>query len=168
MGGDLVIYFSLSGETERVANIIASNYNATTIRVGTEDAGKRLLLARYFLRKLLNKPIVTIPKIYFPDYEKVYIGCPIWADSPAAPMTYFLKNTKLTEVELVPFVTHKTDSPHKALETLANLVRKQGGTVLSTHAFKKGIPKDMILGELEGKQFRPEKTGDVDLGKFKN
>ena len=42
MGGDLVVYFSLSGETERIANLIASTYNCDKVRIGAEDAGKGL------------------------------------------------------------------------------------------------------------------------------
>lgn len=82
-------------------------------------------------------------------------------------MAYFLKNTTLSEVETIPFITHESNKPFTALDELCDLILSRGGSISQKHAFKKGIPGDLIIDELEGKLFKVAKPKEIDLERFK-
>jgi len=92
MADTLVVYYSRSGVTERVARELAGRLAADldVIRPQADYAG-----AKGFQRGVWHSVLGLAPKVVHDrdtaDYRLVILGSPIWAGKPAAPMRRYLK-----------------------------------------------------------------------------
>lgn len=114
-GKTLVVYFSATGNTERVAEWIAEttggelfklepvdpytdedlNYNDDDSRVSQEYADE----------SLRNVELVADTADDWKDVEKVYIGYPVWWGIAAWPVNTFVEANDFTGKTVIPFCT---------------------------------------------------------------
>lgn len=123
----LVVYFSRSGQTAKVADLIAHNLNADRKEEITETQGRRGPLG--YLRSAWEAWVDSSPLIATSledpsDYQIVVVACPVWMSRMASPMrTYLLKmETRLPKVAFV--VTEGGSGGHRALLQMRELTRK--------------------------------------------
>lgn len=123
----LVVYFSRSGQTAKVAELVAHNLNAETKEEITEVQGRRGPLG--YIRSAWEAMVGSSPSIMPPvvdpnDYQIVVLACPVWMSRMASPMrTYLIKmENHLPKVALV--VTEGGSGGHRVLMQMRELTRK--------------------------------------------
>ena len=130
-GKTLVVYFSATGNTERVAEVIAEttggelfelepvdpytdedlNYNDDNSRVSQEYADE----------SLRNVELVADTVDDWQDVERVYIGYPIWWGNAAWPVNAFVEANDFTGKTVIPFCTSASSGLGDSGELLAEL-----------------------------------------------
>jgi hypothetical protein len=130
----LVVYFSASGNTEKVANYIAAATDADTFELipqepytdddlNWSDSSSRVVYEHDNLEardvKLAN---TSVPN--WDTYDTVYIGYPIWWQIAAWPVDDFVKSNDFTGKTVIPFCT----SSSSGLGESGTLLADEAGT----------------------------------------
>lgn len=130
-GKTLVVYFSATGNTERVAEVIADttdgelfelepvdpytdedlNYNDDNSRVSQEYADE----------SLRNVGLVADTVDDWQDVERIYIGYPVWWGIAAWPVNTFVEANDFTGKTVIPFCTSASSGLGDSGELLAEL-----------------------------------------------
>jgi len=105
-----VIFYSLNGNCALIAQEIKSVLDADLLRLHTEDEKPRGSFAKFFwaigvmkgMKKAPLKPYTFAPSAY----DLIIIGAPVWAGSPARPISSFLAETGITGKKIALFVCH--------------------------------------------------------------
>lgn len=131
LGNVLVVYYSATGNTERVANSIAEatggdlfeieptepytdddlNWNDESSRVSRE----------YEDESLRDVPLVNTTVDGWDDYDTVFIGYPIWWGIAAWPVDGFVEANDFSEKTVIPFATSASSGMGQSGELLADL-----------------------------------------------
>lgn len=131
LGNVLVVYYSATGNTERVANSIAEatggdlfeieptepytdddlNWNDESSRVSRE----------YEDESLRDVPLVNTTVDGWDDYDTVFIGYPIWWGIAAWPVDGFVEANDFSDKTVIPFATSASSGMGQSGELLANL-----------------------------------------------
>ncbi len=115
----LVVYFSASGNTEKVASYIAENLNAdifelVPVEPYTDDdlnwrkAGSRVN-REHDDPALQNIELEQTTAPHWENYDTVFIGYPLWWRAAAWPVNTFIKANDFTGKTVIPFCTSQTD-----------------------------------------------------------
>lgn len=109
-GGDiLVAYFSNTGNTEAVAQQIASLTGGTLAQIGrAEDYGDLQQEAEAEIKDGA-RPEITVSVDNVADYNTVFVGYPIWWDEAPAMIATFLSSYDFSGKTLIPFCTSASD-----------------------------------------------------------
>ena len=130
-GKTLVVYFSATGNTERVAEVIADttggelfelepvdpytdedlNYNDDNSRVSQEYADE----------SLRNVELVADTVDDWQDVERIYIGYPVWWGIAAWPVNTFVEANDFTGKTVIPFCTSASSGLGNSGKRLAEL-----------------------------------------------
>ena len=130
-GKTLVVYFSATGNTERVAEVIADttggelfelepvdpytdedlNYNDDNSRVSQEYADE----------SLRNVELVADTVDDWQNVERIYIGYPVWWGIAAWPVNTFVEANDFTGKTVIPFCTSASSGLGDSGELLAEL-----------------------------------------------
>lgn len=131
LGNVLVVYYSATGNTERVANSIAEatggdlfeieptepytdddlNWNDESSRVSRE----------YEDESLRDVPLVNTTVDGWDDYATVFIGYPIWWGIAAWPVDGFVEANDFSDKTVIPFATSASSGMGQSGELLADL-----------------------------------------------
>lgn len=120
----LVIYYSQTGNSRKVAQLLASKLNAETAEI-TCDAYKRGFTAGLRLAwdiLVRGKPPIETPNLDLNQYDLIVAGGPVWAGHPAAPLRSFvskLGSQHKTALFLTCNGTSKSSPGEKALDELS-------------------------------------------------
>ena len=130
-GKNLVVYFSATGNTERVAEVIAEttggelfelepvdpytdedlHYNDDNSRVSQEYADE----------SLRNVELAADTVDDWQDVERIYIGYPVWWGIAAWPVNTFVEANDFTGKTVIPFCTSASSGLGDSGELLAEL-----------------------------------------------
>ena len=131
LGNVLVVYYSATGSTERLANSIAEatggdlfeieptepytdddlNWNDESSRVSRE----------YEDESLRDVPLVNTTVDGWDDYDTVFIGYPIWWGIAAWPVDGFVEANDFSDKTVIPFATSASSGMGQSGELLADL-----------------------------------------------
>lgn len=109
-GKTLIVYFSWSGNTRTVANIIHDLTDCDTVEIEVEEPysdvyNEVTARARHELdndmRPALRTRIENMDK-----YDTLIVGTPIWGSHLAPPVKSFLAQCDLSDKIIAPFCTH--------------------------------------------------------------
>lgn len=95
----LIAYFSQTGNTGELANMIHANVGGTLLDIGTNAGAKAELGA----------------------YDTVFVGSPNWAGTMAAAVKKFLSAGDLSGKTVIPFCTHGMGGPQNVAADIAKL-----------------------------------------------
>ena len=100
----LVAYYSWTGNTEKVANLIAETLSADVERIrDVEPRGGPFAFPSAVVASLLKRsPPISQPTKNVADYDVVILGCPVWASNMATPMRSYImrENPRIKQVGL--------------------------------------------------------------------
>ena len=131
-GRSLVVYYSASGNTRRVAQAIAEQLGADTFEVtpvqpytsadlNWTDRSSRVV-QEYEDESLRNILLTSTTVPDWDNYENVFIGYPIWWGIAAWPMNGFVSANDFSGKNVVPFCTSLSSGIGQSGKLLAELV----------------------------------------------
>jgi hypothetical protein len=134
----LVLYYSFTGNTQKVANAIADRLGAELGEITCQAYyawnGPLLQAMDIFTRRLPRVEVLTPPHVH---YDLTVIGAPVWAGRPAPPALRALREHKSDIGRAALFVTcrgaNPTYGPERALDEMAAAVE---GPVVAVRAFR--------------------------------
>lgn len=133
----LVIYYSLTGKTRVVARAIAESLNATLVEI-TETKlrkpGLRVYLSGGFAAVANRASDIKPITIDVSQYDRVFVGSPVWASRPAPAINSFIRGTDFEGRTVIPFVTLGGDNPAAALTNMTAKIQTRGGDVTGSFA----------------------------------
>lgn len=148
MSKALVVYYSYSGNTRKIAETIAGSVGADIIEIRAQGEKKgRSLIGKIFqeLGKILTKKDTKILPINrsLEDYSLIFLGSPIWGGDLANPVRTFLRHQKMQGKKIGFFYSCGGDDP-KAREKITGNVKptlSKDNTLVSVIGFSKTIKK---------------------------
>lgn len=104
----LVVFYSLDGNTEFMAGILANKLQADLVKLELEKPYAVEGFKKYFLlgmSSLFNsKPKLANENIDISRYDNIVIGTPVWAGSQSVPINSFIKQYKFSGKKVALFV----------------------------------------------------------------
>lgn len=155
---DLVAYFSAQGNTKAVAERIAELTGADIYRIEAavpyaanpyDDSDKIKDEAYSDLRPAVANPP---SQEWIDQYDRIFVGSPIWWHQPAMVVCTFLENYDLKDKIIVPFFTYGASSYLN--ESMQKIYKC---TPQSTHVPEK-LPEDLDADDIT-RPGRPDDTG---------
>lgn len=106
----LIVYFSHSGTTRRLAELIAQETGGDLLELVPEIAYPRdySTVVAQAKRELQSgyRPALKTASPNLSAYDMVFVGTPNWWSSPAPPVLTFLEQAGQSAVQIAPFCTH--------------------------------------------------------------
>lgn len=132
---NLVVFYSWTGNTRVVASEIASEIEADLREIKEIKPRKGIIgfitggFAAITGRKSKIKALDFNPG----DYDRLFIGSPIWASNNVPAINTFLADTRLMGKKVYLFFTLADDKPPvKAIESMSKKIAEKGGNVEDT------------------------------------
>ena len=134
MDKTIIIYFSLTGNTERLAHLAGDFLKekgkaVDYFKLPADQAGSFLKNCRDAFAKKTIK-IKELPDLF--GYDLVLLGSPIWAWNVVPAMRALLEQVSPAGKEVFIFATHG-GGPGKAMAGFAKKVADKGGTVIGAY-----------------------------------
>ena len=130
-GKTLVVYYSASGNTERVAKDIAEAAGADLFEIvptevyTSEDLDwtnpDSRVSREHDDESLRDVPLTTTEVPDWDSYDTVFIGYPIWWGIAAWPVDTFVKNNDFTGKTVIPFATSSSSGMGQSGSLLADM-----------------------------------------------
>ena len=151
-GKTLVVYFSGSGNTKRVAEDIAAATGGTLFELvpvtpytsadlSWTTAGSRVN-REHDDEALRDIALVTTTPENFDEYDTVFIGYPIWWGIAAWPVNNFVKNNDFAGKTVIPFATSASSGMGQSGTLLAEMAGT--GNWQQGHRFSSGASKSTV------------------------
>lgn len=152
----LVLYFSMTGNTQSVAEIIQDQVGGDIVKLETEqeypsDYDELLDYAQNELSENARPKLKTsIENIN--DYDVIFLGYPIWWGDMPMPVYSFLDEYDLSGKTIAPFVTHGgsglSSTPEKIKQEEPNATVTNGFEVNGDNAASSGSDVTNWLNEI--------------------
>ncbi len=148
----LVVYFSGSGNTERVAGYIAEATGGTLFELvpvtpytsadlNWTNSNSRVV-REHEDETLRDIPLEKVTPDNFTEYDVVFIGYPIWWGIAAWPVNNFVKNNDFTGKTVIPFCTSASSGLGQSGTLLAEMAGT--GNWLTGNRFSSGASKSTV------------------------
>ena len=133
-GKVLVVYYSASGNTEKIANMIADSSDADIFKIEPKEAYTDEDLDWTKTDSRVNREhdnenerdieLVSTTVDDWDSYDTVFIGYPIWWGIAAWPVNNFVENNDFSGKTVIPFCT----SSSSGIGESGSLLAKMAGT----------------------------------------
>jgi flavodoxin len=137
----LLVYYSLTGKTELVAQTLARELGADLRRVEDVDPPTVnwwfMVTAGFAAARGAEAPIKPMDTS-LQGYDRVFVGSPVWAGSPSTPINTFIARADFSGKAVIPFMTMGGDDAAGALKKLGERIEKKGGKIVGSFAFSTG------------------------------
>ena len=157
-GKTLVIYYSASGNTARVAKDIAEAAGADLFEIvptevyTSEDLNwtnpDSRVSREHDDESLRDVPLTTTEVPDWDSYDTVFIGYPIWWGIAAWPVDTFVKNNDFTGKTVIPFATSSSSGMGQSGSLLADMAGT--GEWQEGQRFSSGVSGDDVQSWVNG------------------
>lgn len=157
-GKTLVVYYSASGNTERVAKDIAEAAGADLFEIvptevyTSEDLNwtnsDSRVSREHDDESLRDVPLTTTGVPDWDSYDTVFIGYPIWWGIAAWPVDTFVKNNDFTGKTVIPFATSSSSGMGQSGSLLADMAGT--GEWQEGQRFSSGVSSDEVQSWVNG------------------
>lgn len=110
----VIVYYSLTGNTDLVAKMVAEKIGADLIKLKPEKEIPSSGFGKYFAggRNVIfnEKPKLLNENLTLEGYDTLIIGTPIWAGSFTPPINTFLSENIIKDKRIFIFATHSPGS----------------------------------------------------------
>lgn len=139
----LVVYYSATGSTKKVAEELAKNLNSDIFEIEPEEAytsddlnwsdSNSRVSKEHDDESLRNVKLKNTKVSNWDNYDTVLIGYPIWWGVAAWPVNTFVKTNDFTGKTVIPFCTSASSSLGQSGELLSK--EAKGGNWVEGHRF---------------------------------
>ena len=157
-GKTLVVYYSASGNTERVAKDIAEAAGADLFEIvptevyTSEDLNwtnpDSRVSREHDDESLRDVPLTTTEVPDWDSYDTVFIGYPIWWGIAAWPVDTFVKSNDFTGKTVIPFATSSSSGMGQSGSLLADMAGT--GEWQEGQRFSSGVSSDEVQSWVNG------------------
>ena len=157
-GKTLVVYYSASGNTERVGKDIAEAAGADLFEIvptevyTSEDLNwtnpDSRVSREHDDESLRDVPLTTTEVPDWDSYDTVFIGYPIWWGIAAWPVDTFVKNNDFTGKTVIPFATSSSSGMGQSGSLLADMAGT--GEWQEGQRFSSGVSSDDVQSWVNG------------------
>ena len=157
-GKTLVVYYSASGNTERVAKDIAEAAGADLFEIVPTEVYTRddldwtnpdsRVSREHDDESLRDVPLTTTEVPDWDSYDTVFIGYPIWWGIAAWPVDTFVKNNDFTGKTVIPFATSSSSGIGQSGSLLADMAGT--GEWQEGQRFSSGVSSDDVQSWVNG------------------
>ncbi|WP_278452928.1 flavodoxin [Thomasclavelia spiroformis] len=127
----LVVYYSATGNTEEAANLIAQETNGDLFELepvepysdddlNWSDENSRVVY-EHDHEDARNVELVSTTVENWDEYDRVFIGYPLWWQIAAWPVNSFVENNDFTGKTVIPFCTSSSDGIGESGQLLADM-----------------------------------------------
>ena len=157
-GKTLVVYYSASGNTERVAKDIAEAAGADLFEIVPTEVytsddldwtnSDSRVSREHDDESLRDVPLTTTEVPNWDSYDTVFIGYPIWWGIAAWPVDTFVKNNDFTGKTVIPFATSSSSGMGQSGSLLADMAGT--GEWQEGQRFSSGVSSDDVQSWVNG------------------
>ena len=157
-GKTLVVYYSASGNTERVAKDIAEAAGADLFEIVPTEVytsddldwtnPDSRVSREHDDESLRDVPLTTTEVPDWDSYDTVFIGYPIWWGIAAWPVDTFVKNNDFTGTTVLPFATSSSSGMGQSGSLLADMAGT--GEWQEGQRFSSGVSSDDVQSWVNG------------------
>ena len=157
-GKTLVVYYSTSGNTERVAKDIAEAAGADLFEIVPTEVytsddldwtnPDSRVSREHDDESLRDVPLTTTEVPDWDSYDTVFIGYPIWWGIAAWPVDTFVKNNDFTGKTVIPFATSSSSGMGQSGSLLADMAGT--GEWQEGQRFSSGVSSDDVQSWVNG------------------
>lgn len=157
-GKTLVVYYSASGNTERVAKDIAEAAGADLFEIVPTEVytsddldwtnPDSRVSREHDDESLRDVPLTTTEVPDWDSYDTVFIGYPIWWGIAAWPVDAFVKNNDFTGKTVIPFATSSSSGMGQSGSLLADMAGT--GEWQEGQRFSSGVSSDDVQSWVNG------------------
>ena len=157
-GKTLVVYYSASGNTERVAKDIAEAAGADLFEIVPTEVytsddldwtnPDSRVSREHDDESLRDVPLTTTEVPDWDSYDTVFIGYPIWWGIAAWPVDTFAKNNDFTGKTVIPFATSSSSGMGQSGSLLADMAGT--GEWQEGQRFSSGVSSDDVQSWVNG------------------
>ena len=157
-GKTLVVYYSASGNTERVAKDIAEVAGADLFEIVPTEVytsddldwtnSDSRVSREHDDESLRDVPLTTTEVPDWDSYDTVFIGYPIWWGIAAWPVDTFVKNNDFTGKTVIPFATSSSSGMGQSGSLLADMAGT--GEWQEGQRFSSGVSGDDVQSWVNG------------------
>ena len=157
-GKTLVVYYSASGNTERVAKDIAEAAGADLFEIVPTEVytsddldwtnPDSRVSREHDDESLRDVPLTTTGVPDWDSYDTVFIGYPIWWGIAAWPVDTFVKNNDFTGKTVIPFATSSSSGMGQSGSLLADMAGT--GEWQEGQRFSSGVSGDDVQSWVNG------------------
>lgn len=120
----IIVYYSLTETTARLAENIASECGADLFRLeckvpystGMGEAGRE---SKSDKENGVHRELLAVPDLS--SYDVVFVGTPVWSSGAANPVETWLLSADLRGKKVVPFCTYWSTGKNETLNEIAKL-----------------------------------------------
>ena len=123
-----IIYYSLNGNSEMVAEKLAAKLDADIIRLEPDkaypDRGAKKFLWGGKSAVMGEMPVLKPYEFDASKYDKIILGFPVWASRPAPPLCTFLNEHKgqIKGKKISAFACQSGNGARKAFDRIKNQI----------------------------------------------
>ena len=157
-GKTLMVYYSASGNTERVAKDIAEEAGAALFEIVPTEVytsddldwtnPDSRVSREHDDESLRDVPLTTTEVPDWDSYDTVFIGYPIWWGIAAWPVDTFVKNNDFTGKTVIPFATSSSSGMGQSGSLLADMAGT--GEWQEGQRFSSGVSSDDVQSWVNG------------------
>lgn len=157
-GKTLVVYYSASGNTERVAKDIAEAAGADLFEIVPTEVytsddldwtnPDSRVSREHDDESLRDVPLTTTEVPDWDSYDTVFIGYPIWWGIAAWPVDTFVKNNDFNGKTVIPFATSSSSGMGQSGSLLADMAGT--GEWQEGQRFSSGVSSDDVQSWVNG------------------
>ena len=157
-GKTLVVYYSASGNTERVAKDIAEAAGADLFEIVPTEVytsddldwtnPDSRVSREHDDESLRDVPLTTTEVPDWDSYDTVFIGYPIWWGIAAWPVDTFVKNNDFTGKAVIPFATSSSSGMGQSGSLMADMAGT--GEWQEGQRFSSGVSGDDVQSWVNG------------------
>lgn len=157
-GKPLVVYYSASGNTERVAKDIAEAAGADLFEIVPTEVytsddldwtnPDSRVSREHDDESLRDVPLTTTEVPNWDSYDTVFVGYPIWWGIAAWPVDTFVKNNDFTGKTVIPFATSSSSGMGQSGSLLADMAGT--GEWQEGQRFSSGVSGDDVQSWVNG------------------
>ena len=148
----LVAYYSATGNTEEAANLIAQETNGDLFELepvepysdddlNWSDENSRVVY-EHDHEDARNVELVSTTVENWDEYDRVFIGYPLWWQIAAWPVNSFVENNDFTGKTVIPFCTSSSDGIGESGQLLADMAGT--GNWLEGRRFSSSVAQDDV------------------------